>query len=479
MRLPMWQFGWLLYESYHRSPVVVTSTEISKRLGITYKSALNLKRRFQLYCAHQSHRIQQLFTEELKKQFNNFDLPHKRDTDITELIKDKTPVNIDSMALFSASQRANKGRARYRATGLTASIYLSDKIDNGRQVGSLFQSITFKQGPCILKSVPTQQATHIRPILDDYIPHRTVVFSDEGYRWIVNPNHRSVCHSAHSKDKRYKWSRNRWSKNGIHNNVAEGIQGSFKTAMRTYRYFKPEYSDLYATEWTTMKNIKYFGLDRLYEKEMGGKVLNKFVGKKYDKFTHKCSHSQPLKWFQAEISKFLYKPILLEERKAYSSSQLEQINEKLLKLPVFHQKQFIKLRNEMENYNSFLKEKNRNWKFYREKQNNYIAQRLWSAIPVKEWTSLNEIISAYNLPRFKCLRIAQRWSLINAVELLDYTEPSGDQTVNYVLRKRLRSLPELLYIQSKDRYLEAKKLFNRQARIRRKKRKAGRPKRFR
>jgi hypothetical protein len=278
----MWQFGWVFYESYHRHPIVLTSTEISKRLGITYKSALNLKRRQQLFCAHQSHRIQQLFTEELKQRFDGFNLPHKRNTDITELVADMKPVNIDSMCIFSASQRANKGRARYRSGGLTASIYLSDKIDNGRQVGSLFQSITFKQGPCILKSVPTQQAAHIRPILDDHIPHRTTVFSDKGYQWYVNPNHRTINHSAHSPDKRYKWSRNRWSKNGIHNNVAEGIQGSFKTAMRTYRYFQPKFSDLYATEWCCMKNIKYFGLDRLYEKGIGRSSGNSGVGSEYD-----------------------------------------------------------------------------------------------------------------------------------------------------------------------------------------------------
>jgi len=68
-----------------------------------------------------------------------------------------------------------------------------------------------------------------------------------------------VCHSAKSKEKRYRWARNRFSKNGIHNQCAEGIQSAFKTAMRNYRYFKPVWSQLYATEWSYLKNLKYFG----------------------------------------------------------------------------------------------------------------------------------------------------------------------------------------------------------------------------
>jgi hypothetical protein len=257
-----------VYESYQRHPVVVTSSEISKRLGITYKSALLLKRRFQLFCSDQSEKVRALFNHELKEKFNGFNFPIKRDTDLTPYLKvagdpeQKTPVNIDTMALFSASQRANKGRARHRHGGCTASIFLSDTL-GGKQVGSLYQTICWKKGPIILKSLPTQRAEHLRPILNGYIPHRIPVFSDEGYKWYVNPNHRTINHSAKSKDKRYRWARNRWSKLGVNVQAAEGQQGSFKTAMRTYRYFKPEYSQLYAEEWTFMKNIKYFGFEAL------------------------------------------------------------------------------------------------------------------------------------------------------------------------------------------------------------------------
>jgi len=164
------------------------------------------------------------------------------------------------MALFSASQRANKGRKRHKATGLTTSIYLSDKL-GGTQVGSLFQAITWKNGPVIINSIPTVRREHLQPYLDQYIPYRVPVFSDEGYKWYSNPNHRMICHSAKSKEKRYRWARNRFSKNGIHNQCAEGIQSAFKTAMRNYRYFKPCWSQMYATEWSYLKNLRYFGGD--------------------------------------------------------------------------------------------------------------------------------------------------------------------------------------------------------------------------
>jgi len=139
------------------------------------------------------------------------------------------------MALFSASQRANKGRKRHKHTGLTSSIYLSDKL-GGKQIGSLFLTIGVKEGPVFIKSIPTNRAEHLRPLLDQHIPYRTPVFSDEGFKWLSWPNHRMVNHSAKSKEKRYRWARNRWSKNGIHNQVSEGLQSSFKTAMRNYRY---------------------------------------------------------------------------------------------------------------------------------------------------------------------------------------------------------------------------------------------------
>ena len=312
MKIEIWKFGWVFYESFKRYPQVLTSSEIQRRLSISSKAALNLKRRHQLFCAQQQDKIKKLFYQELEQRYTGFNFPPDRDTDLMEILKNgisdnklkKTarsnsdagsawpdekdtdnkqaenhckqgiqstsinsteetrPVNIDTMALFSASQRANKGRKRHKHSGMTASIYMSDKL-GGKQVGSLYQTITWKEGPIIITSVPTNRIEHLKPVIDACVPPRTPVFSDEGYKWLSWVNHRTINHSAKSPDKKYRWARNRWSKNGINSQVAEGSQSSYKCAMKQYRYFRPAYSQLYADEFSFMRNVSYFGIDKI------------------------------------------------------------------------------------------------------------------------------------------------------------------------------------------------------------------------
>jgi hypothetical protein len=71
-------------------------------------------------------------------------------------------------------------------------------------------------------------------------------------------NHRMVNHSARSNDKRFRYARNRWSKNGIHCNVAEGNQGKLKKAFAAYTWINPKYSQLYLNEYTFFCNAKYY-----------------------------------------------------------------------------------------------------------------------------------------------------------------------------------------------------------------------------
>ncbi|EMO02029.1 hypothetical protein LEP1GSC112_1945 [Leptospira interrogans serovar Pomona str. UT364] len=46
MKLPLWMFSYVFYESMIQHPKVLTSTEISKRLKISYKGAATLKKIF-------------------------------------------------------------------------------------------------------------------------------------------------------------------------------------------------------------------------------------------------------------------------------------------------------------------------------------------------------------------------------------------------------------------------------------------------
>lgn len=70
----------------------------------------------------------------------------------------------------------------------------------------------------------------------------------------IYPNHRMVNHSKRSADKRFRYAEN----------------GSIKSAMRAYNYFKPEFSSLYLNEWAFFRNLRYFGIERLAEFEAIG-----------------------------------------------------------------------------------------------------------------------------------------------------------------------------------------------------------------
>ncbi|EMO34030.1 ISXO2-like transposase domain protein [Leptospira santarosai str. HAI821] len=266
LKLPLWMFGYVFFESLVQHPKVLTSTEISKRLKISYKSAALLKRRFQCLASEQNLKYKRLTFDALDREFKDFSLPADEEADVTEAMKDKPYVCADTVVLYSASERANQGRKRYRHSGSTSSIYLSDKL-GGAQVGTLVHTIAIKGGPVFFTSVSNQKANTLGPIIKDHLPLRTPVFTDQGYPWLwgIYKNHRSVNHSARSKDARYRWARNRWSKNGVNSQTAEGNHRLLKSAFAAYCYIRPENSTRYLNEFSFLKNAQVFGLDVICE----------------------------------------------------------------------------------------------------------------------------------------------------------------------------------------------------------------------
>ncbi|EKO32016.1 hypothetical protein LEP1GSC179_0685 [Leptospira santarosai str. MOR084] len=127
-KLPLWMFGYVFFESLIQHPKVLTSTEISKRLKISYKSSALLKRRFQCFASEQNLKYKRLTFDALDREFKDFSLPADEEADVTEAMKNKPYVCADTVVLYSASERANQGRKRYRHSGSTSSIYLSDKL---------------------------------------------------------------------------------------------------------------------------------------------------------------------------------------------------------------------------------------------------------------------------------------------------------------------------------------------------------------
>ena len=268
LKLPLYVFGWCLYESISRYPKVLTATEIQKRLGVAKNTATLLKRRLQLVANDQLPKLNKRFYEDLKTNLGDVTFPRNDKTDLIDLIKNKPIPQIDTMALYSASQRANKGRKRHRHGGLTASIYLSDKL-GGEQIGTLVQTISWKNGPVIYDSIPDNTANTLMPLLHRHIGKDIPVFTDEGYKFYyrINKNHRMINHSLKSKDKRFRFSRERWSKNGIHTQVAEGHHRNLKWNFTAgYGYIRPKYSQLYLNEYAFWRNVKYYGWSALLNK---------------------------------------------------------------------------------------------------------------------------------------------------------------------------------------------------------------------
>ncbi|MBX3723442.1 MAG: transposase [Turneriella sp.] len=218
-------------------------------------------------------KIKSLMQDELSEKFHatasgETKLPPTAGTDhVSTVIGDLPTPQADSCVLYSASQRANQGRRRFKHTGQTASIYLSDKL-GGAQRGTLVHTLSWKNGPIIYDSIPNNQAQTLRPLLDKYIPKDVPLFTDEGYKFYfrINKNHRMVNHNRKSADPRYRWARNRWSINGVHNQVAEGNHRNLKYHFTAgYSYITPKYSQLYLNEYAFWKSLKYYGWSKLID----------------------------------------------------------------------------------------------------------------------------------------------------------------------------------------------------------------------
>ena len=268
LKVPMWVFGYLLTEQIILHPQVLSSEQIRRRLGVAKNTALLLKRRLQLFHSDLIPYVKKLMAKELSEAWANVEFPRDKEADLRDISKKMPIPQMDACAIFSASQRANGGRARFKHRGATSSIYLSDVVaeQKGRyQIGTLAHTIALKKGPVILDSVPDLTQRVVHPLMD-FLPGNVPVYTDDAYPWLCRYRpHRAVNHSARAKNrKRNVWARNRWSRNGVHNNTAEGIQRSVKHAFTSgYGYFRPEHSRLYLDEFSSLKTLQCRGLGSL------------------------------------------------------------------------------------------------------------------------------------------------------------------------------------------------------------------------
>lgn len=486
-------------------PHVLTATMIQRKYGVAYNTATLLKRRVQLLASELQDTIRHLIRKDLAHRFKGLNLPrHSSEADLTSYREKHSIPQADTLVLYSASQRANKGRKRYRHSGQTASIYKSDKL-GGEQVGTLTHILSWKKGPIDIHSIPDLKMEQIAPILDDVLPAHTPLFTDEGYKFYFrkNRNHRMVNHSARSKDSRHKWARNRFCKNGIHNQVAEGNGRALKQAFSTYGWISPKYSTLYLNEYSFFRNLRYFGLDTIASAHLSrtsaysgttgaqgpvayhqsGSISSSDVLKRG--YVNSCEHNQPaidgaeagrmfyvkeehnlcadaevkisappargLSWLQKRIASLHYIAPTLQDRQrtiTHGQDQTALLSSPDLEAPEWDQlKCDIIIRDEF-------------WrlggpKHRRAKERTYAsyAERLWTFVQSRSGTdrfvSVEQAASQEHLPLRALYRIIRRWADRGVVQIKDVPHPIH-RGHHYFISLNLKTQPLILFTGHKE-----------------------------
>ncbi|WP_246048798.1 transposase [Leptospira sarikeiensis] len=366
---------------------------------------------------------------------------------------------------------------------------MSDKL-GGKQIGTLVHTIAASNGALILDSVPNQKMNTLGPLFRRSIPDNTAIFTDSGYPWLsVYRNHRMVNHTAHSKDKRHRWARNRWSKDGVHVQYAEGNHRVIKQAFSSYGYIKPQYSQLYLNEFCFYRNLKVFGLDALVAKwrekigvvEIEGSsdletakksknsdsgvsrgISSKHSANPSTHFHFLADVSNPvrivknkyeqenkvLQFFHSEVAKRKYQPPSLQDRKTKS----DYTNESYIKdnIHILSKPKYSLLRNAIiENDEFWSRTEFKHYKRYSEKKYNHYAKLIWDNISNSVLSPLSLILYQHRIPHSSAYRIIRIWEKYEIIKLSEGKfKPYIDLSKNYLLKRKFTELPNLLYSKS-------------------------------
>ncbi|MBL8019096.1 MAG: transposase [Leptospirales bacterium] len=441
IKLPLWVFSYLLVEQIHRFPQVLNASEIQRKLGCAKNTATKLKRRLQIFHSELIPGIKEVLRHKLMSEGNSL-LPETGD--LTEKISNRSVVHMDGLALFSASQRANGGRARWKHTGQTASVYLTDSVaeEKGKfQIGSLVHTIAVKKGPVFLSSLPSFKQKHVQPLLD-FLPEHTPLFSDDGFPWLsrYNANHRSINHSARAKDrKRNVWARNRYSRDGVNNNTAEGVQRIVKHAFISgYSYISPEFSQMYLSEFSGLKGIRVYGLQNICESLASLGYVRKNDSPSVSGDATRPDH----RYLRNKIAKIRYNPPSFRERNSLDHASTRRLIKGKLK-GLLDQNDFFEARQGHLDYFSFWEDA----PLYRkalEKKYNAIAHAFWSKLDRWDQKHIRRIATEIKAPHRLLLRIARKWNRLGLAKLDERWNPTERRIYGYANRL-VSDLPDLLY----------------------------------
>jgi len=234
-------------------------------------------------------------------------------------------------------------------------------------------------------------------------------------------NHRTINHSRKSVDKRHRWSRQRWSKNGIHNNVAEGNNGILKRGFKAYGWINPKYSQLYLNEFSFLGNLRHYDLEDLLPEESQSRPNTQYqMDKNWDlrglqkKLIR--SENQPL---DTRLIPLTYDAKSLPEiAQVEKRSKAELLRDQISKVedPILARK----LRREFNKLQTWLKAKPT--KDERRKQRYYaaLAEKVWAAIPNQSYIEIHDLARKFKISGKHIFRLFGTWTghgLLDAIDL--------------------------------------------------------------
>ncbi|EQA44676.1 hypothetical protein LEP1GSC050_2842 [Leptospira broomii serovar Hurstbridge str. 5399] len=455
LKIPLWTFSYVLLEAIHRFPLGLSASEIQRRLGISSRTSTLLKRRLQVFLSDLIPSIKDEMVKDIKKAWRGKNLPENGD--LRPFIEGKPVVSVDTLALFSASQRANGFRKRFKHKGQTASIYLSDAVAKQKgvyQIGTLALTQAIKGGPVIFDSIPDQKQRTVQPFLD-YLPKNTVTFGDEGFPYLErnNVNYRQVNHSLRAVDsKRNVWGRNRWSTEaGVNNQCAEGNQRSIKYSfLASYSYFKPSNSILYLNEYSALKGIRVYGLEKLNSKNL--KLLRNVSSRSRFSIKSRRTDLKPIKLLKSR-KELLYDLPTPEKRIHLDQSRSRKRIDKKFR-EILHENRFFHLKQAHIDYLDFMESGPKHRKI-KERYYNSVAYMLWNNIDLNSPIHQKSYELLGKNSQRPLLRIAKRWAKLGIAEVTQVIRKKSDP-IQYFIEKHIPVLPDILYTFDRDEFLKGK-----------------------
>jgi hypothetical protein len=233
-------------------------------------------------------------------------------------------------------------------------------------------------------------------------------------------------------DKRHRWSRQRWSKNGIHNNVAEGKNGILKRSFGSYVWINPKYSTLYLNEFSFLGNLRYFVLEDLLPEESLTKPRTEYQldrnwdlrGLQKNLIHHKKS---PLK---DRLGPLEYEAKSLPEIKRAEQRSQKQVLENQL-ASVEDTELANTLRREYTKLQAWLKAKPSRDKRTKQRYYEVLAEKVWKAIPRHSYIELHDLARTARISAKHIFRLFGIWTKHGLLDSVDLNRQNKGKAVEY------------------------------------------------